>query len=197
MTYTIDARGLACPQPVINSRKALEQYDSIITIVDNITAVENIRRMAGSINCTVTEDSRPDGIYLTLTKTGASAAASPGAVTCGGTASTRILAISKDVMGTGDDALGAILIKSFFHTLAETPPMPDVILLFNSGVRLAVEGSGVIDDLMKLQESGVRILSCGTCLDFYKLKDRLKAGIITNMYEIKELLLSSSAVVNL
>ena len=96
-------------------------------------------------------------------------------------------------MGKGDDALGNILIKSFFHTLAETSPAPEAIIFFNSGVKLVVEGSEVLEDIRSLEKNGAKILSCGTCLDYFKIKDKLAAGSVTNMYEIKELMLGASS----
>jgi selenium metabolism protein YedF len=200
MIHRIDARGLACPQPVINATKALETHDSIIVIVDNTTALENIRRMANSRGCTVSDEKKSDGIYIVVEKKGASDEL-PGkeqspVADCSITG-PRVLVISQDVMGKGDDDLGAILIKSFFHTLAETEPSPDTIIFFNSGVRLVAEGSEVLDDIRILEQKGKKILACGTCLDFFKIKDKLKAGSVSNMYEIKELMLSATSTINL
>jgi selenium metabolism protein YedF len=197
MSQIVDARGLACPQPVVNTLKALEDNDTIITIVDNMTAVENLRRMASNMNCTISEDKKPDGMYLTIAKLPAGAdrteSTSNQDVICK-SPRPRVLVISQDVMGRGDDALGRILIRSFFHTLAETPPAPETIVFFNTGVRLVVEGSEVLEDILALEKSGTIILSCGTCLDYFKVKDRLKTGSITNMYEIKEIMLGGAAM---
>jgi selenium metabolism protein YedF len=201
MHYTVDARGLACPQPVINTRKALETHERVVAIVDNETALENIRRMARGLGCAISEEKKNDGIYVHLEKTGADPMSSQKdhsekAYSCS-TNGPRVLVLSQDVMGKGDDALGRILMKSFFHTLAETRPVPDTIIFFNSGVKLLVDGSEVIDDIKLLEQNGVAILACGTCLDYFKLKDRLIAGSISNMYDIKELMLSASSTINL
>ncbi len=198
MSQIIDARGLSCPQPVVNSRKALEAHDTIITIVDNMTAVENIRRMAASMKCIVSEEKKVDGFYITIDRPSGepgnpSQSAAAIDSSCPGSVG-RVLVISQDVMGKGDDALGTILIKSFFHTLAETAPVPKTIIFFNSGVRLVAEGSEVLEDIRALEKSGAAILSCGTCLDYFKIKDKLGAGKVTNMYEIKDLLIGGPAV---
>lgn len=198
--YRIDARGLACPQPVINATKALENHNDIMVIVDNATALENIRRMANSKGCSVSEEKKNEGIYIVLKKSGIPETA-PGtdhtaAYECP-SPGPRVLVISQDVMGKGDDVLGTILIKSFFHTIAETEPSPDVILFLNSGVKLVVDGSEVLDDIKILENKGKIILACGTCLDFFKIKDRIKAGSVSNMYEIKELMLTASSTINL
>ncbi len=190
MKAQVDARGLACPQPVINTKKALEKNSGVITIVDNDTAVENIRRMAKSMGCTVKEAVKEDGIYMTIEKTGALNAAGPASP-------ASLLVISQDVLGKGDDNLGQVLIKSFFHTLAETLPVPEIIVFLNSGVKLVSHSSEVIDDIKSLEQKGVKILACGTCLDYYKLKDKILAGTVSNMYEIKDLMLSGRPVVNI
>jgi selenium metabolism protein YedF len=199
MKKTVDARGLACPQPVIDTKKALESNDEVITIVDNLTALENISRMAKSTGCTIDSLKKEDGIYITIKKTG-TPSPSPSDTTdtsrysCS-PAGPRILVFSQDSMGRGDDELGRILIKSFFHTLAETKPVPDGMIFLNTGVKLVADGSEVIDDIRLLEKNGVRVLACGTCLDYFKLKDRLAAGTVSNMYEIKELMLTASSTV--
>ena len=199
MKHIIDARGLACPQPVINTKNALGSHDKVITIVDNNTAVENITRMAQSNGCSISSETKNDGIYITVKKNdprSTAGSSAPEVVSCTPTG-PRVLVLSQDVMGRGNDDLGQILIKSFFHTLAETKPAPDAIIFLNSGVKLVADGSPVIDDIRLLENNGVRILACGTCLDFFKLKDTLVAGAISNMYEIKELMLTSSSTINL
>ncbi|MBM3148234.1 MAG: sulfurtransferase-like selenium metabolism protein YedF [Actinobacteria bacterium] len=108
-----------------------------------------------------------------------------------------VLAISSEQMGRGDDRLGEVLMRSHLHTLTEVEPRPHIIIFFNSGVKLAVEGSAVLDDLRTLEDQGVRILLCGTCLGHFGLKDKVAAGKISNMYEISETMLKASRVVNL
>lgn len=200
MKLTIDARGAACPQPVIETKKALEASDIVTTIVDNTAALENLRRLAGNLNCSVSDEKKTDGIYVTITKTALTPEKSiaeqvmPPAAR---NADPTVLAVSQDVMGKGDDALGQILIRGFFHTLADGGPAPDIIVFFNSGVRLLAAGSDVIEDIRALEEKNIKILACGTCLDYYKIMDARAAGTVTNMYEIKELLLAARSVINL
>ena len=198
MSQIVDARGLACPQPYINTLKALEMHDTVMTIVDNMIAVENLRRMASSKKCIITEEKKTDGIYITLVKpSGTTHAPGPSDAAMdipSSNPSKRVLVITQDVMGNGDDNLGKILIKSFFHTIAETSPAPDTIIFFNTGVRLVAEGSEVIEDIKAIEKTGTRILSCGTCLDYFKIKDSIGAGSITNMYEIKDLLIGNAAI---
>lgn len=194
MAEIVDARGLSCPQPVILTKRALAQSDEIITIVDNEVASVNVSRVAQKTGCDVRAEEREDGIYLYITKS----REQPAVV---GTASahtgTSVLVVSSDVMGRGSDELGNILVRGFFHTLGEVEPLPDTIIFFNRGVKLVIESSPVLEDLGALQERGVRILACGTCLDYFDLKDEVGVGQISNMYTIAETLLGAGKVVPL
>ena len=95
-----------------------------------------------------------------------------------------VLVISSDTMGNGDDTLGRMLLKGFLYAMVEQRRLPETILFYNSGVFLTTEGSGALDDLRELERRGVKILSCGTCLNHFGLFDRLQVGAVTNMYEI-------------
>ncbi|MDT8900159.1 sulfurtransferase-like selenium metabolism protein YedF [Anaeroselena agilis] len=182
-TQVIDARGLSCPQPVIATKKALDAMGEgvVTTIVDNAAARENVAKFAAANGCGVSIAEKDGHFYLSITK-GAplpdndkKAANQTGDV---------VYLITRDTLGHGSDELGAILMKAFFYTLGEIEPLPRAILLLNSGVKLAVEGSPVVEYLASYAESGVKVLSCGTCLDYFKLKDRLAAGGVTNMYTL-------------
>jgi selenium metabolism protein YedF len=108
-----------------------------------------------------------------------------------------VVAISSNTMGRGDDELGQVLLGSYLHTLTEITPRPDTLIFFNSGVRLATEGSRSLDDLGLLADQGVRILLCGTCLGHFDLKERVSAGEIPNMFAISETMLRAGKVINL
>ena len=108
-----------------------------------------------------------------------------------------VLAISSDGMGRGDDELGRVLLRSHLHVLTEAPRRPDVLIFYNSGVRLATEGSPALDDLRLLAEAGATILLCGTCLGHFDLKDKVAVGEISNMYTITETMLAAAKVINL
>ena len=197
MSTIVDARGLACPQPVIKTRAALQAHDSVTTIVDNATSQQNVTRMAEKADCTVQAEAREDGIYLVIRKQAVVApAASPVAATApaGG---PLVLTVPSEFMGRGDEVLGQILIRAFFHTLGEVQPLPDTIIFLNSGVKLVVTGSPVLDDLRDLCDQGIGILACGTCLGHYGLKDQVAVGEISNMYTIAETLLAAGRTVSL
>lgn len=110
---------------------------------------------------------------------------------------TTVVAISSDTMGRGDDDLGRVLMRSFLHTLTEAEAPLETLILFNNGVKLAVEGSPVLDDLRTLADGGARILLCGTCLGHFELKEKVAVGEISNMYTISETMLAADRLVDL
>ncbi len=197
MTTVVDVRGLPCPQPVILTRKALQESDELTSIVDNEIARQNVTRMAEKAGAVVQVETQEDGIYLHIAqgKTPRNQVLplrlheKPGFST--------VLVISSEFMGRGDDELGHILIRGFFHTLGEVEPLPDTIIFFNSGVKLVAQGSPVLDDLQDLHGQGIEVLACGTCLGHYDLKDKIAVGEISNMYTIAETMLGAGKVVNL
>ena len=154
--------------------------------------------MAEKAGCTVRAEERDDGIYLHIARGEAAqegAAPQPVTAPAGG---PLVLVIPSEFMGRGEHAeLGEILIRGFFHTLGEVEPLPDTIIFFNSGVKLVVEDSPVLEDLQALRERGVEILACGTCLGHYGLKEKIAVGEVSNMYTIAETMLRAGKVVSL
>jgi selenium metabolism protein YedF len=198
VTETVDARGLACPQPVILTRKAMQQAARVLTLVDSETSMTNVSRMAEKAGWQVGVVTKGDEFQIELVKGGAV----PGDATLPvGKAEVvsgpLVLAVSSHVMGRGEDELGSILIRSFFHTLGEAQPLPQIIVLFNTGARLACEGSPVLEDLRAIEAQGVEVLVCGTCLGYFEIKDQLGVGQVSNMYDIAETMLGANKVVNL
>ncbi|MBD3307528.1 sulfurtransferase-like selenium metabolism protein YedF [candidate division KSB3 bacterium] len=198
MAKIVDARRLACPQPVIQTRNALQEANEVITIVDNETSQNNVTRMAQKMGCTVQPEEKSDGLYLHISKSGdvqveqqSRPVSSPAAD------EPLVLLVPDALMGRGDPELGGILIRAFFHTLGEVQPLPDTIIFLNSGVKLVIEGSNVLEDLQHLSNQGIDILACGTCLGHYDLKDKVRVGEISNMYTIAETLLNAGKVVSL
>ena len=179
----VNAMGDACPLPVVKTLKALKQLDgegAVVTSVDNETAVKNISKMA-----------QEKGWHVTVVTAGAVAVADPeqdGAAFCDASAGKGKLVISvyTDCMGRGDDELGHKLMKAFIFAVTQQEELPATMLFYNGGAKLTVEGSPVLDDLKGLAEQGVEILTCGTCLDHYGIKDQLAVGEVTNMYVIVE-----------
>ncbi len=193
MTKEIDARGLACPQPVIMTKKAIEEGVNCVVIVDNEAARDNVCRMVKSQGCEPDVEEREDSFFIRITQGGGRKKEENAAPSIG----PSVVVLPCDRMGHGDDELGDVLMRGFFHTLGEISPKPDVLIFFNSGVNLTAEGSEVLEDLQALEDSGIRILVCGTCLDFFGLKEKLQVGIISNMYDIAETMLSAGKVIRI
>lgn len=194
MPVTVDARGLACPQPVILTRNAMRESDQVTTLVSALDQVENVRRLAERAGWVVTVTPADPGhaIYLTKGHAPREPEVTPDIAVCAPrTGPGRVLVLASDQIGRGEAELGFILMRSFLYTLQQIEPRPDTLILMNSGVKLAVEGSPVLSDLQTLQENGLQILVCGTCLDYFQIKHRIAAGIISNMYTIAETILSA------
>lgn len=188
----VDARGLACPQPVIKTKKAVEgANEPVLTIVDNETAMENVIKLAKSMECEFKSYENDGNFYIEITKGEMSKDVSLKECECAecevaGNITDKVVMIQSDKMGSGSDELGAILINSFVYTLTEAEPYPKAVLLVNSGVRLTTQNDHTIENLKILEQNGVSVISCGTCLDFFGIKDQLKVGIVGNMYDILE-----------
>jgi len=197
MSTIVDARGLPCPQPVILTRKALQESDAVTMIVDNDTARQNVTRMAEKGGATVQVEEKDGTIHLHIS---GGQVPQKEEVVCetapaGG---PLVLTVPSEFMGRGEhDELGHVLMRGFFHTLGEVQPLPQTIIFLNSGVKLVVEGSPVLEDLQALRGRGVEILACGTCLAHYRLKEQIAAGEVSNMYTIAETMLGAGKVVSL
>lgn len=109
----------------------------------------------------------------------------------------RVFFICAEKLGEGDQQLGRILIRSAIKTIAKLTPLPYRLIFMNAGVHLCCEGSELIDDLKLLQDLGIELLCCGTCLDFYKQKDKLVVGRVSNMLEILSTLNAASSVIRI
>jgi selenium metabolism protein YedF len=197
MATTVDARGLACPQPVIRTRKAMQQAHRIVTLVSSETSVTNVSRMAEKAGWQVEVLPEGGGFRVELQREGAPRAAALAVGKAEAVGGPLVLVVSSDVMGRGEAELGNVLVRAFFHTLGEVKPLPGTIIFFNAGVKLACQGSPVLDDLRALEAAGVEILACGTCLDYFERADDLAVGAVSNMYDIAETMLGAGKVVNL
>jgi len=186
----IDCRGMACPQPVVTAKKALDESAEFILIVDNPAARDNVERFAQSQGAVVDVEERRNDFYLRIQKKSAcDMAESPQK------AEKVVVYINSNLLGVGEEALGAILMRAFLKVLLDLKPVPAKLIFINSGVRLTSEGSEVLGTIEALSGKGAEILSCGTCLDFYGLKGKLKVGIVSNMYDIAQSLLDADRLI--
>jgi selenium metabolism protein YedF len=196
----VDARKKACPQPVIMTKKEVDAGEIEITvIVDNETAKENVLKFGNKLHFNTGAEEKADGIYIHLKKTGASscetATNEAAKDSINKIKQKKGFVISTDKLGKGSDDLGKILMKSFLYSLSEIKPYPNFLIFLNSGVKLTTTGSESLDDLRKIEKAGVKIVSCGTCLDFFEIKDKLEVGKVTNMYDIVETIAESDNAV--
>jgi selenium metabolism protein YedF len=191
MAREVDARGLPCPQPVINTKKALEEIEegAVTVLVDSAESCENVRRFAQSQRCQVEVTERDGAFCMVITKKYLGKAEEK--------QSGDVVLITGTQLGTGDEGFGERLMISFINTLGEAASRPARLIFANSGVRLTTEGSAVLETLQRLEQAGVQILSCGTCLEFYHLAEKLRVGIVTNSYEVVDSLLSAGKVIKI
>lgn len=196
----IDARGLACPQPVILTKKALDKSENVMIVVDNDTAKANLLKLAKKMKCEVAVKEDSEGITLSLyreetadaeIKAVSESVEEEKAVDTGG----MVYVFGKETLGDGSDELGRLLMKGFIYTLTEMDTPPAKVAFLNAGVYLSCQGSEAIDDLKKLQAKGTEIVSCGTCLNYFEISDKLAVGEVSNMYDIVDLIASGNNTV--
>jgi len=190
---TLDCRAHKCPYPVVEARKLLlaEPGLPLTVLVGDEAARDNVSRLAVGQGYQVIVEATEGGFTLKLSPGNKPVEPAAGAVVQGKT----VAFISADTMGSGDDELGRILLKNFLFTLAELEQVPDVLLFVNAGVKLTTEGSEVLEALDKLACMGADIASCGLCLDFFHLKEKLAAGRVTNMLDIAETLQEAGRII--
>ena len=194
MKKVVDARGLSCPQPVVLTKKALEgtDIDEVLTIVDNQTALENVSRMVKTLKLESMVDEKEGQFYISIFKDEGLQEKDEKETLEGNT----VVLINSNVMGRGDDKLGGVLMKSFLYTLTQMEGEIKSAIFMNSGVLLTTAGSELIEHLQALSNQGTEILSCGTCLDFYNVSNKLAVGTVSNMYTITEKLLHAGRVLS-
>ena len=217
---TINAMGDICPIPVVKTKKAMDALpgpDQIEVLVDNETAMRNVMKLAKNSGAQAEQEQLGEREYRVLITVGenevksSAPSAAPGAAsvpvtvpdaaddlkgmldcpTCVGT----VIAVGSDRMGDGSDELGHILMKSYIFAVTQLDMLPDKMLFYNGGARMTVEGSECLNDLKTLEEHGVELMTCGTCLDYYGIKDKLAVGSVTNMYSIAEILQDAMSVI--
>ena len=195
---TVNAMGDNCPIPVIKTKKAMQALtgpETIEVLVDNEVAVQNVTKMAESSGGQVHSEKLGEAEYkVTISMQGApevqeDTACIPDAK------GDLVVVVSSDRMGIGNDELGKVLIKGFIFAVTQLDTLPKAMLFYNGGVTLTTEGSPALEDLKSLEAQGVEIMTCGTCLDYYGLKDKLAVGTVTNMYSIVETMAKAGRIV--
>lgn len=186
---TVNAFGLACPKPLMMAKAKIDEGARELSVrVDNEIAVKNVSRLAEKYGLNVAVETIEGGWSVNFSEgdRGVAAAAAPAAApACTPAGCGYAVFIGKDHVGEGDPQLGYNLMKMAIYTLSESEDVPASVLFMNSGVKLvAGDGQQIINSVNKLIEKGTEVLVCGTCLDFYGLKEQLKVGEVSNMYDI-------------
>ena len=219
---TINAIGDTCPIPVVKTKKAiekLEKQDTVETLVDNEIAVENLKKMASqmgfavsdskinsgySVQITVDDIDKINDNKMSATNAKATSEAKANSIKTGAddmvscnikNSGEKVVVIKSEFMGDGDNELGKVLIKGFIYALSQQDELPQTMLFYNGGAKITSEGSESIEDLKALEEKGVKIFTCGTCLNYYGLTEKLCVGEVTNMYEITKKMTEASLIV--
>lgn len=202
----VDALGKPCPIPVIEAKKVLsdEATEGVQVKVDNSVAVQNLEKMAHGYGYGFSyNELAKDNFEVYITKDGkgvpiSSDSEAEVSCTCESTGAEKlVVTLSKNAMGEGSDELGEILVKGFLYSLTELPTPPESVLFFNSGVYLTSEGANTLEDLKKLEEKGTKILSCGTCINYFNLSKTPAVGVVTDMYGITEKMVAATKLINI
>ena len=194
MNNTIDCTGMACPLPVVNAKKAFADFSEdgeLTVLVDNPTAVENLKKLAASSGFSADAAQTGSDRYAVTIQV----KAGDGQAAAASESTGVVVAISANTMGSGDDKLGKALMKSFIFALTNATELPEQIICYNSGAFVTCEGSDSLADLQAVEQAGVKITTCGTCLNFYGLTEKLQVGTVSNMYDIVQTLTTARLVI--
>jgi selenium metabolism protein YedF len=200
----IDARGMACPKPVIMTKKAVEEVSGAFeVVVDSKVSEANVKRFLESRGYRVSSTEAPPGTFTLecLPPEGKNEKAAEEVLSElqeeRQNGETVTILITSSVLGKGDDLLGEALMKSFLGTLAGSPGFTGTIALMNSGVMLALAENSASESLRLLVDGGCRLLVCGTCTSHYGITEMVSVGTVSNMFEIAEAVLSADKTVTI
>lgn len=195
----VDARGQQCPIPVVQTKRAIQALGGsgeVEVLVDNEIAVQNLTKMAEQKGYGIVAEKSGEREYRArLTVFNGELRVPLAMQRDPRQAADLVVVVAADVMGQGDDSLGRVLLKGFIYALAQTEELPEAILFYNRGAFLTTEGSDSLADLQELEARGVKIFTCGTCLNHYGLTEKLLVGSVTNMYTIVEQMMSAGRVI--
>lgn len=185
----IDARNIECPMPVIMTKRVIDEgLEEFYVLVNEEIAVENLGKLAKQTAFDTTLEKLDDNDYKVTFKKSANATKKEE------NDDSYVLVFDSDRLGEGDEGFSKKLLESFVLAMTEQDNYPEYIICYNSGVFLTSLRENIIEDFKKFEKAGVKILSCGLCLDNYGLKEQVKVGTITNMFEISGLMISHRLV---
>lgn len=199
MSEYVDARGKQCPIPIVMAKKTISEMGkgTVVIAVDNEISVQNLTKMANQKGYEVSSaqiDTNHYEVKMTVgeAETTQKTEACPA---CMPLEQTTIAVIGSDRMGAGDEVLGKVLMKGFLYALSKLDTLPGAVILYNSGAYLSCEGSDSLEDLRHMEEAGVTVYTCGTCLNHYGLEEKLAVGSVTNMYVIVETMAQAGKII--
>ncbi|MDX9928340.1 MAG: sulfurtransferase-like selenium metabolism protein YedF [Bacteroidales bacterium] len=189
---TVDARGMPCPLPIIETKKALRESDAeeiLRVLIDNETSLGNVCRFLEDNGCTYRKRKESGYWSLEVARGAVALSERPEDEYCNIPAAENarsgyVVALTSEAMGTGDETLGKRLMTSFVNILTELDTLPSAVVCYNSGVKLALPGSPVVETLTELEKRGVDVILCGTCADYFEIKGKTIVGRIGDMYLI-------------
>lgn len=201
----VNAIGDACPIPVVKTKNAIKELDgpgTVEVLVDNEIAVQNLTKMAVQKGYEIQSQKLEEQKYQVIMTVGEGGEGmekqedtAEETVCIPDSRNHKIVVISSGRMGEGNDELGEVLMKGFIYALTQQDELPETILFYNGGAPFTCEGSPALEDLKQLEAQGVEILTCGTCLNYYGLSEKLKIGDVTNMYVIAEKMMQADSII--
>jgi selenium metabolism protein YedF len=199
----VDTKGQVCPKPIIETKKVLKQLavgEKFIVITDNEISCNNLKKFLSDNHCKFNLSKEGDIWSFNVTKLQGDIISVPVEEYCAPAVNTLpkgdyIIVITSDCMGQGDEELGRKLMKSFISVILYLDQLPSAIVFYNSGVKLTIKDSSVIEYLKELEKHNVEIIVCGTCVDYYGLGKMLGTGIVNDMLTITNRLLKAEKVI--
>ena len=200
----LDVKGKGCPMPLIETKKALKGLqvnESLKIIIDNETSVKNVIHFLNDNNIAVGQNTETDGVFELIVNTTETIPEEVDETAYCSSSSCEmgidyVVMLTKSRLGEGSDELGEALAGAMINTLKSMDTLPGKIMVLNSGVNLVVKGSLVINDMRDLEKSGVDIMVCGACLDYFGKMDDLAVGRVSNMHDILQGMLNADKVIN-
>ena len=201
--FHVNAMGDTCPIPVVKTKNAIKEMGgsgTVEVLVDNEIAVQNLAKMANQKGYQITSKKLEEHKYqaiIVVGEGGAEEIAEDEATYCVPDSREKktVVVIDTNLMGRGNDDLGKVLMKGFIYALTQQDVLPSKVIFYNGGATLTCEGSDSLEDLQSLEAQGVEIVTCGTCLNYYNMSDKLQVGSVTNMYDICEAMVTADLIV--
>ena len=198
MSKFIDAKGKACPMPVIIAKKEIDSGVKFFEIeVDNKIAVENLKRLANSQGFKTIIKEENGNFKVSFSNGCEECEEVLNKILGKKSLGNWSIFISRETIGDGSKELGKSLMKMFIYTISEGEDLPKSILFMNGGVKVPTLNEQAVEHLKTLQDKGVELLVCGACLNFYGLEEKLEVGKISNMYDITNAMKEASKVITI